>query len=91
MHGISVSMGGRRMKCPICEYELEDCQCLFCGSAHPDRSKRQQVVKDHLYLFPDEVVKHIQSLEDYWHTSYADSEKNEIYRDLVEKWKNGRQ
>ena len=50
-------------KCPICDYDIEHCQCRFGGSAHPDRSKRQSIVKDHLYLFPDKQVRHIIELE----------------------------
>lgn len=71
--------------CPICDYVLEDCQCRFSGSAHPDRSKRVKVVKDHLYLFPEIVVKHILCLEESWQTSYDDKEMTEIYNELKVK------
>ena len=30
-----------REKCPVCKYDISMCQCMFGGSAHPDRSKRQ--------------------------------------------------
>ena len=69
-------------KCPICNYNIEHCQCRFGGSAHPDRSKRQAVVKDHLYLFSDRQVKHIIDLEKYWRTSYLDEEKEKIREEL---------
>ena len=71
-------------KCPICDYDIEHCQCRFGGSAHPDRSKRQSVVKDHLYLFSDKQVRHIIELERYWRTSYLDEEK-EIIREELER------
>lgn len=41
----------KQEKCPICDYQISSCQCLYGGSAHPDRSKRIDVVFDHLYLF----------------------------------------
>ena len=51
-------------KCPICEYELHECQCIFCGSAHPDNSRRIKVVKDHLYLLSPKQVAHLIQLEE---------------------------
>lgn len=69
-------------KCPICNYELKMCQCLF--DCHPDRTKIREVVLDHLYLLTDEQIKHIQYLEKYWNTSYVDEEKEEIKRKLKE-------
>ena len=75
--------GGRdEIKCPICNYELKLCQCLFAGNWHPDRTKIREVVLDHLYLLTDEQIKHIQYLEKYWNTSYIDEEKEEIKRKL---------
>ena len=73
-------------KCPICDYDIENCQCRFGGSAHPDRSKRQSVVKDHLYLFSDKQVKHIIELERYWRTSYTDEEKEKIREELEQEY-----
>jgi len=72
-------------KCPICEYDMEYCQCRFGGSAHPDRSKRQQVVKDYLYLFNDKQIEHIKKLEEFWQTSYGDEEKESIRKELLKK------
>lgn len=69
-------------KCPICRYDISMCQCFFGGSAHPDRSKRKDVVKDHLYLLTDRQVEHIISLERRWQTSYGDEEKNKIVEEL---------
>ena len=73
-------------KCPICNYDIKHCQCRFGGSAHPDRSKRQSVVKDHLYLFSDKQVKHIIELERYWRTSYSDEEKEKIREELEREY-----
>lgn len=50
-------------KCPICDYDIEHCQCCFGGAAHPDRSKREAVVRDHLYLFSEEKEKIREELE----------------------------
>ena len=69
-------------KCPICKYGISQCQCYFGGSAHPDRSKRKEVVKDHLYLLSDEQIKHVIYLESRWQTSYGDKEKNDIVEEL---------
>ncbi len=76
--------------CPICKYEIKDCQCLFGGSAHPDRSKRKRVVKDHLYLFSKEQIEHIIRLEEEWQTSYGDNELQAIYKELKEEHDNKR-
>ena len=65
-------------KCPICDYDIEHCQCRFGGSAH----KRKDVVKDHLYLFSEEQVKHIIELERFWRTIYLDEEKEKIRKEL---------
>lgn len=45
--------------CPVCKYELETCQCLYSGSAHPDRHKRYEVVIDNLYLLTETQLRHI--------------------------------
>lgn len=73
-------------KCPICDYDIEHCQCRFGGSAHPDRSKREKVVKDHLYLFSYKQVRHIIKLERYWRTSYLDEEKEKIREELEREY-----
>lgn len=73
-------------KCPICDYDIEHCQCCFGGSAHPDRSKREAVVRDHLYLFSDKQVKHIIELERYWRISYLDEEKEKIREELEREY-----
>lgn len=69
--------------CPICEYEMQHCQCIFSGSAHPDRSARIRVVKDHLYLLSPKQVAHLIALESWWNTSYGDH----IYQEEFEKLK----
>lgn len=73
-------------KCPICDYDIEHCQCCFGGSAHPDRSKREAVVRDHLYLFSDKQVMHIIELERYWRISYLDEEKEKIREELEREY-----
>lgn len=75
------------MKCPICNYDIEHCQCRFGRSAHPNRSKRKSVVLDHLYLFSKEQVEHILKLEKYWQTSYGDEECSQIREDLFKEYK----
>ena len=75
------------MKCPICNYDIEHCQCRIGGSAHPDRSKRKSVVLDHLYLFSRKQVGHILKLEKYWQTSYGDEERSQIREDLFKEYK----
>lgn len=69
-------------RCPICEYLFDDCQCYYAGSAHPDRSARTSVVFDHIYLFDREQIKHIRKVQHHWQISYADSEKNQILKEL---------
>lgn len=61
-------------KCPICEYSLDNCQCRFAGSAHPDRDKRLRVVLDHLYLLSESQMRHVVQLERWWNISYTDPE-----------------
>ena len=85
-HWILKEGANMNKKCPICDYDIEHCQCRFGGSAHPDRSKRQSVVKDHLYLFSDKQVRHIIELERYWRTSYLDEEKEKIREELEQEY-----
>ena len=74
------------VECPICGYPIEDCQCIFSGSAHPDRHKREEVVFDHLYLFSEKQIEHLICLESYWKMSYADEEKQKILKELKEEY-----
>lgn len=69
-------------KCPICEYEFEDCQCPFGGTCHPDRGKRARVVADHIYLFTDKQIEHLKKIQKWWSISYDDEEKNQILKEL---------
>lgn len=69
-------------KCPICRYELKDCQCRFGGSCHPNRHRRIEVVQDHLYLLNAEQLAHLIKLQAYWQTSYGDDERSKILEDL---------
>lgn len=73
--------------CPICDYEIKNCQCVYAGSAHPDRSKRKQVVQEHLYLLTPVQLKHLMELQKFWQISYSDKEKNAIYEELKNKAK----
>lgn len=68
--------------CPICKYEFGYCQCRFGGSAHPDRSKRRQVVLDHLYLLSEKQLEHIIKLESQLQVSYGDEERTQILKEL---------
>ena len=70
--------------CPICEYDIDRCQCLFGGSAHPDRSMRERAVKDHLQYLSKEQLKHIIYLERNWNTSGI-GEYQEAVDELKEK------
>jgi hypothetical protein len=63
-----------REKCPICEYELSGCQCIFSGPAHPDRAIRTRIVKDHLDMLSTKQIGHLVALEKWWSTSYGDKE-----------------
>lgn len=65
-------------KCPICDYKIDMCQCRFGGKGHPDRNKERRVVLDHLYLFNDEQLHHLQNIEKWWDTSYVDEEMQDI-------------
>lgn len=70
-------------KCPICEYEIEHCQCIFGGPAHPDTHIRQEIVQDHLEMLSPKQIGHLVALERYWQISYAD----EKYKSEFEKFK----
>lgn len=69
-------------ECPICKYKFADCQCRFCGKAHPNRWKRAKVVTDHLYLFSDAQIEHLKKVQEWWHTSYDDEEMENILKEL---------
>lgn len=79
MEGVQEMLGE---ECPICRYKISGCQCRYGGSAHPDRRKRMEVVKDHLYLLSRKQLNHIVKLQKYWQTSYGDDEKNRIFKEL---------
>lgn len=70
-------------KCPICEYEISGCQCIYSGSAHPDRNDKRRVVFDHLYLLSPMQLQHVISLEKHWQISYADADLNAILKKLL--------
>lgn len=72
----------RKERCPICDYELNYCQCRYGGSGHPDRHDRREVVLHHLYLFSKKQIKHLIELEKYWQISYGDNERDKEYEKL---------
>ena len=61
-------------KCPICEYDIKDCQCLFSGSSHPSRYIRKVIVKDHLEMLSQIQLEHVVYLESMWRISYGNEE-----------------
>ena len=65
-------------KCPICEYQLDQCQCIYAGNAHPDRSKRIQVILYHLFILSESQLRHVIELERWWNISYTDPELTEV-------------
>ena len=71
-----------KVKCPICEYEIGECQCFYSGSCHPDRGERKKVVFDHLYLFSKEQISHLIRLKKFW-------ANGEDYNDKIQDSKNG--
>ena len=71
-----------KKNCPICDYSFDMCQCRFGGSAHPDRSKRERVVADHIYLLSDEQIEHLKRVQEWWHTEYVDEEMKQILAEL---------
>lgn len=78
------------VRCPICDYSLENCQCRFGGSAHPDRSMMQFVVKDHLYMLSEEQLKHVVMLEEFWNTSSTDAAYTKCVDELKRRTGYGR-
>lgn len=71
-----------KTKCPICNYEISMCQCRFGGSCHSDRSKRREVVFEHLYLLSKKQLKHIINLQRKLQVSYDDKERTRILNEL---------
>ena len=73
-------------KCPICNYRIDMCQCRYGGSCHPDRSKRREVVLDHLYMFSYEQIKHIANIQRQCPVSYPDEEREVIRKELSDEY-----
>lgn len=69
--------------CPICEYELQQCQCIYGGPAHPDRGRRRDIVLHHLDMLSVKQIGHIVALEAYWRISYGDPEDEKEYQEFV--------
>lgn len=78
-------------KCPICNNLLNMCQCKFSGSAHPDRSKRIEVVFYHLHFFSPEQVNHIINLQKWWNASYGDRDREQIRKELEDEYQSNAQ
>lgn len=72
----------RNKHCPICEYQFKECQCMYGGSAHPNRYNRERVVLDHLYLLSKKQIAHIQKLQEYQCASYSDAERTKEFNEL---------
>ena len=62
------------------------CQCRYGGSCHPDRTKRREVVLDHLYMFSHEQIAHIANNQRQCPVSYADEEKEAIRKELLDEY-----
>lgn len=73
-------------KCPICNYSIEHCQCIFYGKAHPEKRERKKVVYEHLYLFSPTQLRHLIWLEQFWQRSYDDPELTKILEELEEEY-----
>ena len=73
--------------CPICEYPINQCQCMFDGDAHPDRSKKNEVIRHHLYFFTPEEQQHVINLEKEIFITYMDREKNKILQVIKAKYR----
>lgn len=69
--------------CPICEYDIDHCQCIFSGSAHPDKWRRKKIVKDHLQYLSPKQIGHLVALEDWWSISYGDEEDKKEYQKFL--------
>ena len=80
-------------KCPICEYDIQNCQCVFGGLGHPDRSRRAEIVKDHLYMLSPKQIGHLVAVEDWWQTSYGDPDdaaEYERFKKFIEEQDGGK-
>ena len=73
-------------KCSICNYRIDMCQCQYGGSGHPDRSKRREVVLDHLYMFSQEQIAHIANIQRQCPISYPDEERENIRKELSDEY-----
>ena len=62
------------------------CQCRYGGSGHPDRSKRREVVLDHLYMFSQEQIAHIANIQRQCPISYPDEERENIRKELSDEY-----
>ena len=62
-------------KCPICEYNLNECQCYYDHSNN--NSIRAEVCYEHLYLFSKAQVAHIIKLQKFKQISYSDTKRSD--------------
>lgn len=83
--------------CPICGYPIYGepdlpalrCQCMFIGSCHPNRVKKQEVAFEHLYLFNEEQINHLINLQRRMQISYSDDERTKILNRFIQMSKEG--
>ena len=62
------------------------CQCRYSGSCHPDRSKRREVVLDHLYMFSQEQIAHIANIQRQCPVSYPYEDRENIRKELLDEY-----
>ena len=72
-------------KCPICDYPISQCQCKFCGTAHPDREVKTNVVLNNLHLLSKEQINHIINLQKSMQVCYPDRERKEILEKMIKE------
>ena len=75
--------------CPICEETVKNCTCKSLGKAFKDRDEwvnKRIVVRDHLYLFSDDQIRHLAKLQKYWNSKYGDPMKAKILKNMEEKY-----
>lgn len=72
-------------KCPICGYDMNECQCIYSGSCHPSREIKKSVVHEHLYLLSKKQLKHVISLQKFHQVSYVDEKYSEALDNLKTK------
>lgn len=49
--------------CPICGYPFKMCQCMFTGSAHPDRDRVMDYAFTHIDEYKEPQKSHLIDLK----------------------------